>query len=98
MAVRAKFYVANVTLYPPKKASADDAKELGIDEGTEFSTGSVKMQPVTRGEINKPWSRWTPSGAIQLDINNPHAFQQFVDLNGKEFYVDFTPAPPDEQG
>ena len=32
----------------------------------------------------------TPSGTVKLDIDNPHAIEQF--RPGKNYYVDFTPA------
>lgn len=42
------------------------------------------------GEANKEWSRWTPSGQLQMQISNPGAHEQF-DV-GKEYFLDFTPA------
>lgn len=38
-------------------------------------------------ETNKSWSEATPSGAIEMTITNPAAFEQFeVDA---EYYIDF---------
>jgi len=38
---------------------------------------------------NKEWSKWIPSGNLSLTITNPAAFGKFVE--GKEYFVDFTP-------
>jgi len=56
----------------------------------DVGTGNVKLVPVTSGPGNESWSKYTPSGAIELGITNPAAFTQFT--LGQEFYVDFTPA------
>lgn len=51
----------------------------------------VGMRPVYNdSEENKRWSKWTPSGQVQLTITNPDAEHWFE--RGKEYYVDFTPA------
>lgn len=56
------------------------------------SSVTVTLQPVFGGaddEANKEWSKWTPSGELRLSITNPDIFPELV--NGKAFYVDFTP-------
>lgn len=53
----------------------------------------VTLQPVFGGgndDANKQWSKWTPSGELKLSITNPEIYPELV--NGKVFYVDFTPA------
>ena len=55
-------------------------------------TVQVTLQPVYGGgddEANKQWSKWTPSGQLQLSITNPAIFPELVP--GRTFYVDFTP-------
>lgn len=53
--------------------------------------GTVTLTPVTSGsEENEAFYRWTPGGSIILSTINAEAVKQFE--NGKEFYVDFTPA------
>ncbi|UOF81734.1 hypothetical protein [Caudoviricetes sp.] len=42
------------------------------------------------GQDNKDWSKWTPSGTLQMTITNPNAFGWFEP--GKEYYLDFTEA------
>jgi len=41
------------------------------------------------GEENKSWSKWTPSGRLEVTITNPDA-QKFE--AGKCYYLDFSPA------
>lgn len=60
------------------------------------SGGSVKLSAVCRGEDNKTWASYTPSGTIDLMTINQDALDQFKP--GDEFYVDFTAAPKDQEG
>jgi hypothetical protein len=53
-------------------------------------TCSVRLTPV-HGDENKTWSAYTPSGSIELQINNPDAYEAFE--LGKTYFVDFTSAP-----
>lgn len=53
----------------------------------------VRLQPVS-GDENKTWSKWTPSGSIELNINNPEAVDRFK--LGGTYFVDFTEAPATE--
>jgi hypothetical protein len=55
----------------------------------------VKLQAVTRGEHNKNWAKYTPSGSIQMTIKNESAADWFVGQLGKEIAVRFSPAPAD---
>lgn len=74
MAVRGKFQVQSITQHCWSK----DAR-------------TVKLAAVTSGsEENKTWATYTPSGSIEMQIDNPEAADQLA--IGKEFYVDFTPA------
>jgi hypothetical protein len=69
----------------------------------EYPGGSarVKLSPVTASknaagewipnEENKAFWQATPCGSIELTINNPEGVKVFE--LGKEYYVDFTPAP-----
>ncbi len=77
--VRAKFFVKSVSI---ESAGSEPGKEVG----------GVTLQPVVRGEENKDWSHWTPSGQILMSILNPAAFAAFRDRIGKEMYVDFSDA------
>lgn len=47
----------------------------------------ITMRPVTRGEENKTWAKWTPGGEITLYVNNPDAAAQFV--WGTEYLITF---------
>lgn len=65
-----------------------------ITSGGTAETGSVSLQAVTRGAVNRSFSSATPSGKIDMHISNPVAFAFFRDRIGREFYVDFTEYHP----
>lgn len=77
MSVRAKFYVRSVTAMA----------------GGNADTGSVELQPVSRGAANAVWSSASPSGSISLTTTNPNAWRWYRDRLGSEVYVDFTDPP-----
>lgn len=80
MSVRCKMIVTN---------KADSWDSYGKKQGS----STVRLSPVS-GDENKTWSKWTPSGSVELQINNEAAFEQFK--LGQTFFVDFTPAPATE--
>lgn len=55
--------------------------------------GSVALAPATRGAENASWAAATPSGSIEMTINNTSAWDWFRDNLGREVYIDFTLAP-----
>ena len=57
---------------------------------------TITLNPVCRGEDNKRWAAATPSGKIEMTILNKLAVEEFE--VGKEYYIDFTPAPQGEEG
>jgi hypothetical protein len=56
-------------------------------------TTAVVLSAVS-GEENKTWAKYTPSGKIELTIDNPDAYDQFE--LGKTYFVDFSIAPAKE--
>jgi hypothetical protein len=76
MTVQAKFYVVGVT--PGIQAS----------EATVPAT-HVRLEAVTTGDGNQDWAKYTPSGHIQMVINNPEAAAQFQP--GQRMLINFTP-------
>lgn len=65
-------------------------KVASIEKPTE-ETATVRLAPVVGGSPeNDEFYKWTPSGSIELSTINAAAAEQFVE--GKEFFVDFTPA------
>jgi hypothetical protein len=60
------------------------SKDAGIVQVT------VHMQPVYDEGTNSQWSKYTPSGDLNLTITNPEAYKQFE--LGKAYFVDFSPA------
>lgn len=75
MNVRCKFKVQEKT----------DIANYGSSKGKQLSR--VTLIPVSG---NEAWSKWTPSGKIELTISNPAAVDA-LEL-GEEYYVDFTKA------
>jgi len=59
----------------------------------EKPTTTVVLTAVT-DDANKTWARYTPSGKIELSIDNPEAYDQFE--LGQTYFVDFTAAPAKE--
>lgn len=77
MATRAKF-------------ECEEVEELNDMDGN-VSQQNVRFHPVysEAGENRDFWEA-TPSGAIQMTINNKQAFGEFK--KGRQYYVDFTEA------
>jgi hypothetical protein len=74
---RAKFVVVGVTTH---------------DHPSDPARG-VTLRPVASGsEENKSFSKYTPSGKIDLYVTNPNLFPVLDQAQGKSFYVDFTEA------
>jgi hypothetical protein len=64
-----------------------------VSSVTDFGfTKQMKLVAVSDDGIpeNQRYHKATPSGQIEMTIDNPPAADQFTP--GKEFYVDFTPA------
>lgn len=76
MAVIAKFRVVSRT------ESAGYGNEPGKTQE------SVKLSAVS-GPENEQWSKWTPSGSIEMAITNPAALDQFK--VGEHVMVTFEP-------
>lgn len=52
---------------------------------------TVKLSAVTADGIpeNERFHKWTPSGSIEMAVDNPAAFEQFVP--GAFYFIDFAP-------
>lgn len=81
MPVKAKMYVANVGI-------------TQIDGEGEPTAGTVRLQAVTRGAVNKRWAKWTPAGHQEMTINGP-ALDWFRKRVGKELSVTIADANDD---
>lgn len=57
--------------------------------GNQVTFHTVYEDPAKHTE-NAYFTKATPSGKIEMAIDNPKALEQFV--GGKNYYVDFTPA------
>jgi hypothetical protein len=82
MSVRAKFYVSEIT----KRAYNPDHV-------------TVLLSPVTRGgDDNKEWAAATPSGKVEMQINNPSAAKQFDQwmIEKRDIYITFDAVPKEE--
>jgi hypothetical protein len=58
----------------------------------------VALEAVTEGEENAEWSKYTPSGQLQMTVTNEKCFGQFVE--GEEVYLTLSKELPvyDEYG
>lgn len=75
MAVRAKFFVAQINQYAHLSGYAAPAP-----------AGEVIMRPVTRGEDNAEWASATPSGEFKMTVRGD-AFPWFQSRIGKEIHI-----------
>jgi len=68
--------------------------KCNVSELTKYGNGGggkVVLTPVVgNSEENKEFWKYTPSGRIELNIDNPEAYKQFEDMG--EFYVTFEKA------
>ncbi|WP_035647304.1 hypothetical protein [Flavobacterium sp. ASV13] len=64
----------------------------GVQDNPDYQSKSISLSPVINGsEENKSFSKYTPSGNINLNISyETEASNYFQD--GKEYYVDFDEA------
>lgn len=78
--VRAKFFVTEI------KHTCSNSP------GETFAT--ITMAPVYQGKDGKPanaeWSKYTPSGKLEMCVTNPAAVEKFE--VGKSYFIDFSPA------
>lgn len=49
----------------------------------------VVLKAAGRGEQNKTWAQWTPSGELKMQINNPPAAAFFEQRLGKDIEMTF---------
>ena len=77
--VRAKFRVTKIT------TTCWGANQPDSSEVTLSAVGD---------DMNKTWSKWTPSGNLSMTVNNPDALKQFE--VGEYYFLDFTKAPAKE--
>lgn len=79
MNVRAKFFVSEI-------------KHAATPGSEPFAT--VVMLPVFGsygdGKVNESWSKYTPSGKLEMSVTNPAAIDAFE--VGKPYFLDFTSA------
>lgn len=79
MAVRAKFYVAEIRQFATAATGGyAEPKPLG----------EVTMRPVMRGEENREWASATPGGEIKMTVSGS-AFPWFQDHLGKDLSITF---------
>ncbi|HDH1557710.1 TPA: hypothetical protein PIU59_002999 [Klebsiella quasipneumoniae subsp. similipneumoniae] len=58
-----------------------------INKSLDNTSAVVNLMAITTGSAeNETWSKYTPSGQLQMVISNPAAFEQFE--LGKEYFID----------
>lgn len=64
----------------------------GVQDIPEYQQKSISLTPVIDGsEENKSFSKYTPSGSVNLNISYETAASYYFEP-GKEYFVDFTEA------
>lgn len=80
MAVKAKFYVAEINKYATAAGNTQ-----GWAEPVPY--GQVTLRPVTRKKgDNEQWASATPSGEMKMTVNGP-AFPWFESMLGKDILI-----------
>jgi hypothetical protein len=84
MSVKAKFKCTGITA---------QTNNEGQTEGKSITLNAVVAYNADggRNDENETWSKYTPSGTLNMYISNPGAFEQFE--VGKEYYLTFEQAP-----
>jgi hypothetical protein len=70
---------------------ADRSTQWGASKGVQSS--GVKLAAVA-GPENKEWAQFTPSGQLEMQIDNPAALDAFV--VGTDYFIDFTPVETEQ--
>ena len=83
MNIRAKFLCNSV-----EKFSAG----VNADKTPKF--GEITKLHAVSGDVNKPWSEYTPTGRLEITITNQAALGAFEP--GKAYYLDVSPVPEGE--
>ena len=61
-------------------------------------SGRVTLTAVSRGDQNRQWASATPSGKVEMTINNPPAAEWFRDRIGRDIDLHFTEAAVHQAG
>lgn len=72
------------------KMRCTEKKEM-IGYGADRASIDVVVFQAVSDELNKTWSKYTPSGRLELQIDNPEAVGQF--RVGGFYFVDIDEAP-----
>lgn len=82
MTVRAKFYVTAINHRHTADAGACNAQICLEPVFGSYPGGKA-------GDDNEQWSKYTPSGKLEMTVTNPKAVAGFE--LGRAYYLDFTP-------
>ena len=86
MTVLAKFRCTFIDEPLYLKKAREEHPEGNHDESRVIHFSAVKDEDTD----NEQWSKWTPSGDIQIYVTNPAAFEQFE--QGRSYLLTFEPA------
>lgn len=78
--IRAKFRCTSVTNHEGHNDNKSETVKLCAANGP-------------KDTANAQWSKWTPSGTLEMTINNPEAQGKFEP--GKYYFLDISPAAED---
>ena len=84
MSVKAKFKCNSVEAHTDNEGQVT-GKSIGLTAVIAYGADGA------RNDENESWSKWTPSGTLQMHITNPDAYEQFQE--GKDYYLTFEEVP-----
>ena len=93
--MRCKFQLHEVAKFPLKSTQRTDGSYEGTEYGYKISMGAVwhSSEEAQAKSENAIFGRLSPQGEFKATIHNPHVGEALSAMVGKQFYIDFTPAP-----
>ena len=82
--IRAKFVCEDIKVTSRSRNQNEGEEEP--EDGEYFTENITWRASYGEGKDNKDWSVWTPSGHLQMNIDNPGAQGHFKP--GREYYLD----------
>lgn len=89
MSVKCKFYVQSIERQGYTSRKSEDDPGTRVTSGIKVNLAPVYAPKDANCENSRFWTA-TPGGQLWMQINNPEAFNEFVE--GQEYYLTFDKA------